>query len=175
MCAALNRIMADPQNVSTVRAPSFLSRLLLAFLLTLNVALLNSQAAEATGSALASAAHGPTIRLDYEPGKSSGNPVASFMYFVPLISPEPGSSLTSPGSTQSVRMYSAQRRLTANSFLTTCEFEFNGEGSHQSRFDLSDAIRRQERKLKQGAPCVGSSIALPLMARAAARWRSKAR
>jgi hypothetical protein len=72
------------------------------------------------------------------------------MYFVPLISPEPVTSITSPGSTQSVQLSAAKRRLTANSFLTICEFEFNGEGSHQSLFDLSDEIRRHDGKLKAG-------------------------
>ena len=98
----------------------------------------------------ASASTGPTIRLDYTLGKSTGNPVASFMYFVPLISPEPVSSLTSPGSTQSAQVTSAKRRFTAHSFSTKCEFEFSGQGSQQSLFDLTNNIRRHERKLKEG-------------------------
>ncbi len=93
---------------------------------------------------------GPTIRLDYTPGNSPGNPVASFMYFVPLISLEPVSSLTSPGSTQSTQVTSAKRRFTAHSFFTKCEFEFSGQGSQQSLFDLTNKIRRQERRLKEG-------------------------
>ena len=72
------------------------------------------------------------------------------MYFVPLISPEPVSSLTGPGNTQSVHLFSAKRQFTANSFLATCEFEITGQGSHQNSFDLSDVIRRHERKLRQG-------------------------
>jgi hypothetical protein len=72
------------------------------------------------------------------------------MYFVPLISPEPVSSLTTPGSTQSVHLFSAKRRFTANSFVATCEFEIAGQGSHQNPFDLSEAIRRHERQLKAG-------------------------
>jgi hypothetical protein len=124
--------------------------IILALLLALNLALLNSRATEATGSALAPAAHGPTLRLDYAPGRTNGNPVASFMYFVPLISPELVSSLTTPGSTQSVQLFSAKRRFTANSFVATCEFEIAGQGSHQNPFDLSEAIRRHERQLKAG-------------------------
>lgn len=96
------------------------------------------------------AAAGPTLRLDYEPGKSGGNPVEVFMYFVPLISPEPVFSVSSPGSSQSARVTSAKRRITENSLLTTCEFEFSGEGRQQNHFDLTNQIRRQERKLKEG-------------------------
>ena len=126
-------------------------------LLTMTLAPLASQAAAATAVELAagaaqplSATTGPTLRLDYRTGKSAGNPVASFMYFVPLISPELVSFLTSPGSTQSAQVTCAKRRFTAQSFLTTCEFEFSGQGSQQSLFDLTNQIRRQERKLKEG-------------------------
>ena len=96
------------------------------------------------------AATGPTIRLDFGRGESPGNPVASFMYFVPLISPEPVSSITSPNSTQVARVLSAKRRSTPNSFVVTCEFEFAGSGSQQSILDLAPTIRRQEEKLKAG-------------------------
>jgi hypothetical protein len=93
---------------------------------------------------------GPTIGLDYGRDKSPGNPVASFMYFVPLISPEPVSSSTSPGSTQAARVLSARRKGTAHSFVVTCEFEFTGEGSQQSILDLTPTIRRHERELRAG-------------------------
>ena len=99
---------------------------------------------------LADAATGPTIRLDVGHDPPSGNPVATFMYFVPLISPEPVSSITSPGSTQSARVLSAERKNTPHSFVVSCEFEFTGEGSQQSIFDLEPNIHRQERQLKAG-------------------------
>lgn len=106
--------------------------------------LLDAQQSEAPAST------GPTIRLDYTLGKSTGNPIASFMYFVPLISPEPVSSRTSPGSTQSAQVTSAKRWFTAHSFSTKCEFEFSGQGSQQSLFDLTKNTQRHERKLKKG-------------------------
>jgi len=93
---------------------------------------------------------GPSIRLDYGRDASLGNSVAAFMYFVPLISPEPVSTLTSPGSTQSARVLSARRKNSSGSFVVTCEFEFTGSGSQQSIFDLGPAIRRHEHKLKAG-------------------------
>jgi hypothetical protein len=72
------------------------------------------------------------------------------MYFVPLISPEPVSCLTSPGSTQGARVLSAKRKSTTHSFVVSCEFEFTGEGSQQSIFDLEPNIHRHEQQLKAG-------------------------
>src|SRR5262245_43668947 len=95
-------------------------------------------------------ASGPTIRLDYGRDQSPGNPVASFMYFVPLISPEPVSSITSPGSTQAARVLSTRRKSTVHSFVVTCEFEFTGKGSQQSILDLAPTIRLYERELRAG-------------------------
>lgn len=76
--------------------------------------------------------------------------MASFMYFVPLISPEPVSSSTSPGSTQAARVLSTRRKSTVRSFVVTCEFEFTGKGSQQSILDLAPTILRNERELKAG-------------------------
>jgi hypothetical protein len=76
--------------------------------------------------------------------------MASFMYFVPLISPEPVSSITSPGSTQIARVLSSKRKSTGHSFTVTCEFEFSGKGSQQSIFDLAPIIHQHERQLKEG-------------------------
>ena len=146
-CAVSNRKMDGLRSSLLVRTARLHACLWLAFLLALKLALLDSQAAEASPS---SAVHGPTIRLADATGKTNASPVASFMYFVPLISPEPVTSITSPGSTQSVQLSAAKRRSTANSFLTICEFQVNGEGLHQSVFDLNDEIRRHERKLKAG-------------------------
>jgi hypothetical protein len=93
---------------------------------------------------------GPTVHLDYGRDPSLGNPVAAFMYFVALISPEPVSTVTSAGSTQTARVLSARRKSSTGSFVVTCEFEFTGTGSQQSIFDLAPAIRRHERQLKAG-------------------------
>jgi hypothetical protein len=93
---------------------------------------------------------GPTLHLDYGHGESSGNPVAEFMYFVPLISLEPVSVVKSPGNTQRARMVSATRSFSARSFLVTCEFEFAGEGKQQNIFDHTEKIRRHERELEEG-------------------------
>jgi len=93
---------------------------------------------------------GPTLHLDYGHGESPGNPVAEFMYFVPLISLEPVSVVMSPANTQCARMVSATRSFTAKSFLVTCEFEFTGKGNQQNVFDHTDTVRQHERELKEG-------------------------
>ena len=103
-----------------------------------------SEASPAPGSA------GPTLHLDCNSSESAGNPVAEFMYFVPLISPEPVSIIKSPGNTQRARMVSAKRSFTAKSFLVTCEFEFVGEGNQQNIFDHTEKVRRHEQELKEG-------------------------
>jgi hypothetical protein len=94
--------------------------------------------------------NGPTIQLHYGGQETADNPVAQFMYFVPLISREPVSSLTSPGSTQLLRLLSAKRRFSRHSFAVICEAEVTGQGWQQSLFDLAPAIQRNERQLQNG-------------------------
>jgi hypothetical protein len=94
--------------------------------------------------------NGPTILLCGGREEIATNPVTAFMYFVPLISPEPVSSSTSPGRTQSVRMISAKRRHSSRSFSATCEIELDGDGWQQSIFDLAPSIQRHERQLQGG-------------------------
>jgi hypothetical protein len=109
-----------------------------------------SQATPPPTVASSDAAAGPTIRLDYGGDLSPGNPMASFMYFVALISPEPVASSTSPGSTQAARVLSTRRKGDLHSFVVTCEFEFTGNGSQQSILDLAPTISRQEQALRAG-------------------------
>jgi hypothetical protein len=102
------------------------------------------------GTNLVSKPAGPTLHLNYGRGESPGNPVAEFMYFVPLISLEPVSVVKSPGNTQRVRMLPARRSFTSKSFLVACEFEFAGEGDQQNVFDHTDKVRQHDRELKAG-------------------------
>jgi len=88
--------------------------------------------------------NGPTIQLRCGQADAAANPVCDFMYFVPLISRDPVSSLTSPGSTQSVRILSAKRHFTKHSFTVTCEVELSGDGWQHSVFDLAPFLRRRE-------------------------------
>jgi hypothetical protein len=94
--------------------------------------------------------NGPTLRLGYGAEQPAPNSVADFMYFVPLISIQPVSSLTCPGSTQSVRIISTRRRVSSHSFTVTCEAELTGDGWQRSVFDLTASIRRHESQLQNG-------------------------
>ena len=94
-------------------------------------------------------AAGPTMRLDYS-GESPGNPISAFMYFVPLISPEPVSVHDSAGNAQRARVITATRRFTPGAFSAECEFTITGEGSHRNIFDHTDNVRRHERQLRAG-------------------------
>jgi hypothetical protein len=146
-----SRIQFSPNRASSVEVRHRARLLLLSLALWANgLQPALSQAIPPATVAATNAATGPTIRLDYGRDQSPGNPVASFMYFVPLISPEPVSSSTSPGSTQAARVLSARRKGTAHSFVVTCEFEFTGNGSQQSIMDLAPTIRRHERELSAG-------------------------
>jgi hypothetical protein len=93
--------------------------------------------------------NGPTINLRYGTA-AAASPVSDFMYFIPLISPEPVASLTSPGCTQAVRVMSSKRHVWGHSFTVTCEIELAGDGRQQSVFDLAPAILRHQRQLQNG-------------------------
>jgi len=149
--------MSERQNQFNPGRPALLEVRRRASLLLLSLALWAnaprpalSQETPPPTVAATDAATGPTIRLDYGRDQSPGNPIDSFMYFVPLISPEPVSSSTSPGNTQTARVLSARRKSTLHSFLVTCEFEFTGNGSQQSILDLEPIIRRHDQELRAG-------------------------
>jgi hypothetical protein len=95
---------------------------------------------------------GPTLHFDYGSGRPLENPLNKFMYFVPLISPDPISVSTNAGNTQSARVLSSSCRTNGSSFHATCEFEVVGEGLEQNVFDHADFIRQHDKELKAGKP-----------------------
>jgi hypothetical protein len=88
---------------------------------------------------------GPTLQLQSMP-----NPLANFMYFVPLISPQPVSTLASRDGTQSMRILSSKRHVSGRSFDIACDAELTGGGWQRSTFDLTTEIHRQHAKLENG-------------------------
>ena len=94
-------------------------------------------------------AAGPTLRLDYDE-HSPGNPIGDFMYFVPLISPDPVSVHENAGNTQRSRVIGVTRRFSSGAFSAECEFTFTGDGSHRNIIDNSEKVRRHERQMKAG-------------------------
>ncbi len=101
-------------------------------------------------SRLNAALSGPTLRFDYGAGPARSNPLAQFMYFVPLISPEQVSLLTNAGNTQCARVVSFRCRTNGVTFHAVCEFDFLGEGLECNVFDHSFLVRRREKELKAG-------------------------
>jgi hypothetical protein len=93
---------------------------------------------------------GPTIRLGYGRENATATSVSDFMYFVALISPAPVYIGSSPNSSLTARLIAATRKSGKSSFVTTCEFQFSGNGLQESIFDLSPEIRRREHLLKAG-------------------------
>lgn len=100
--------------------------------------------------AMAAPATGPTLHLDYHHGERDGCSVAEFMYFVPLISPEPVSLSKSAGNDQRAKILSVTRQDKGEKFTVTCEVEFAGQGSQHNVFDDSKEIHKHERDLKAG-------------------------
>ncbi|HTB84155.1 MAG TPA: hypothetical protein VK742_10920 [Candidatus Sulfotelmatobacter sp.] len=101
-------------------------------------------------ASLAAAPTGPTLQLDYGHGEPRGNPISQFMYFVPLISPEPVSVFTNTGNTQCARVLSFHCQTNCTTFLTTCEFDFTGQGAERNVFDHTHNIQKHEQELQAG-------------------------
>jgi hypothetical protein len=99
---------------------------------------------------LQAAPAGPTLRLDYGRGEPQANPVGKFMYFVPLISPDPSVIFTNAGNTQCARVLSFASRTNATEFRVTCKFEFTGTGALQNVFDLTRRLQARASSLKDG-------------------------
>jgi hypothetical protein len=96
------------------------------------------------------APEGPTIQLPGGKDDPSTNTMEAFMYFIPLISPEPLSIVIGPGSTQAARVMAATRHVSGNTFSASCEIAFLGVGWQKSVIDLSTESHRHEQELKDG-------------------------
>lgn len=99
---------------------------------------------------LSAAPTGPTLHLDYGQGEPHDNPISKFMYFVPLISPEPVSVFTNSGNTQCARVLSFACQTNGATFHAVCEFDFTGTGSQRNIFDNSSKIKQHEQQLEAG-------------------------
>jgi hypothetical protein len=93
---------------------------------------------------------GPTLQLPNGQVTESSNSMASFMYFIPLISPEPLSIITGPGSTQWARVTGVTRHVSGASFTVECDIAFLGAGWQKSVIDLSHESNRHQQQLKDG-------------------------
>ena len=69
---------------------------------------------------------GPTLKLNSDDGKPTDNPLCKFMYFVPLISPDPIAVSTNAGNTQRARVTSSSCTTNGPAFHAVCKFEIVG-------------------------------------------------
>ncbi len=101
-------------------------------------------------------ANGPTILLGYSKEDMKANPISSFMYFVPLISPTLVDRETSAANEQQSGIISYKRKITSRSFSVTCEFEILGNGFHKNTFDPAGTIKANVGLVKKGEPLVNA-------------------
>jgi hypothetical protein len=94
--------------------------------------------------------NGPTILLGYSREEFKANPISSFMYFVPLISPTRVDRETSADNEQQAGIISYKRKVTSRSFNVVCEFEILGKGFHKNTFDAPGMIAAHTDMLKKG-------------------------
>jgi hypothetical protein len=111
---------------------------------------------EVSPSADVNDANGPSVLLSYSSQTFEKNPISSFMYFIPLISPTFVDRETSANNEQQVGIISYERTATSNSFYVTCEFEILGKGFHKNTFDPEKMIAEHAGKLKQGESLVNT-------------------
>jgi hypothetical protein len=82
---------------------------------------------------------GPTMLLEYKDG-GQGNPVDTFMYFLPLVAPTMIDVYTDPNTTLNTRILSRVSKDSGSKFITTCTFEVRGEGLYEAFFDSTEMI-----------------------------------
>jgi hypothetical protein len=107
---------------------------------------------EVSPSADINDANGPTVALSYSSRTFKINPISSFMYFIPLISPTFVDRETSANNEQQVGIISYERNVTSKSFYVTCEFEILGKGFHKNTFDPVGMIAKHSGGLEEGEP-----------------------
>jgi hypothetical protein len=82
---------------------------------------------------------GPTLSIEYKDG-GQGNPVDTFMYFVPLVAPTTMDVYTDPNTTLNARIISRTSKESASKFTTTCIFEIRGSGVYEAFFEPTEMI-----------------------------------
>jgi hypothetical protein len=101
---------------------------------------------------LPAAPTGPTLQFNYGDGQPLDNPLYKFMYFMPLISPDPIAVSTNAGNTQRARVVSSSCQTNGLAFHAMCKFEIIGEGLQRNVFDHADFVRQHDGELKAGKP-----------------------
>lgn len=97
-------------------------------------------------------ANGPTVMLGYDGLKSVKTPTATFMYFIPLISPTIVSTEISSNNRQQAMFISYEKTVVLDSFALSCEFELQGNGYFRDIFDPNGIIATFPEEIKKNAP-----------------------
>jgi len=94
---------------------------------------------------------GPTLSLSPWRQGAAGIPAREFLYFIPLISPEPVEYHASSTNSQQARLVSIERTPTSNGgFTLCCFFELVGSGFSEHDIDHGDIVRRSAERLRAG-------------------------
>jgi hypothetical protein len=94
--------------------------------------------------------NGPTVHLSYGTEALQGNPICSFMYFIPLISPVAVRCDTGANDDQRAGIISYTKQVTAKSFCMKCEFEMVGAGFSRYTFEPAGMIALRSADVKPG-------------------------
>ena len=94
--------------------------------------------------------NGPTMIMNYSKKKYVKNPIASFMYFVPLVAPTLVDNTSSVNNTQQLGIISHKIKVKSKSFYVACEFEVLGNGFHMNTFDPVGMIAVHTDEIKKG-------------------------
>ncbi len=95
---------------------------------------------------------GPVLALDYTGRASNDLAIADFLYFVPLISPEPVTVSESPTNTLRVRVASVRQEAHQGRSSVRLAFRVSGQGFVHYAIDPSRIIRQHERRRAAGTP-----------------------
>jgi hypothetical protein len=102
------------------------------------------------GNNIVEDSNGPTLIMSYSKQKFVKNPIASFMYFVPLIAPTLVDNISSVNNEQQVGIISHKIITDSKSFHVVCEFEILGKGFHENTFDSAGMIAAHTDEMKKG-------------------------
>ena len=96
--------------------------------------------------------NGPTVLLGYNNISPLKTPTASFMYFIPLVSPTHISTEISADNQQQAIFISHEKKVSKDSFTASCEFELQGSGFFMDIFDSNGVIAAFSEETKKNAP-----------------------
>jgi hypothetical protein len=96
--------------------------------------------------------NGPTVVLGYSNISPLKTPTASFMYFIPLVSPPRISTEISADNQQQAIFISHEKKISKDSFTASCEFELQGKGFFIDIFEPNDVIATFPDEIKKNVP-----------------------